>query len=163
MAKRNDACDGDRRGARQLAAWIDQHLGLLRGLADLRELGPDAEEAVAAVLEVRELKTTVLSWQLWEALAALRARPGGGAHGGNPLQQDRPRSTGAVGEHTDRPRPGGVGRLDPTIHRHGVARAPESGSQERALRRSQRRRMARPCGVGVPGCRLAGSSKGTAL
>jgi hypothetical protein len=68
MAKRNDDRDGNRRAAQQLAAWIDGHLGLLRGLADLRDLGPEACEAVAVVLQVRELKTMALSWALWEAL-----------------------------------------------------------------------------------------------
>ena len=68
MAQRDNE-GADRRSARQLAAWIDQNLGLLRGLADLRDLGADAADAVGAVVEVRPLKAMALSWQLWEALA----------------------------------------------------------------------------------------------
>lgn len=68
MAQRNDD-PREPRPERQLGAWIEKNLGLLRGLSDLRELGVQAADAVAAVLEVRELKTMALSWQLWEALA----------------------------------------------------------------------------------------------
>src|SRR4051794_38499751 len=58
------------RSARQLARWIDQHLGLLRGLVELRDLGPDADDAVAAVGSVPEIVRIVAGWALWEAIAA---------------------------------------------------------------------------------------------
>lgn len=73
MAKRSGAqrpSRWDDFSAVQLADWIDGHLGLLRGLAELRELGPQAEDAVLAVLEIREVRRAHLSWQLWEALVA---------------------------------------------------------------------------------------------
>lgn len=61
---------GNELSAWKLARWIDEHLGLLRGLVELRELGKQADEAVEAVLTVRDVRRLWLSWQLWEALAA---------------------------------------------------------------------------------------------
>jgi hypothetical protein len=48
-----------------LAAWIEEHQELLRGLSALRALGPEADEAVQSVLKLRKLRTARLSWELW--------------------------------------------------------------------------------------------------
>lgn len=74
MAKSSGAASCDDRSAELLGTWIDRHLGLLRGLAELRDLGGQASSAVSAVLDVREIRRIRLSWELWTALAE-----GGGA------------------------------------------------------------------------------------
>lgn len=61
--------DGNRRSARLLARWIVDNWHLLHGLRALRDFGPEAEEAVDAVLAMGELARMRLSWRLWETLA----------------------------------------------------------------------------------------------
>lgn len=62
--------DGQERSVTLIARWVDEHLGLVNGLVALRELGPEAEPALDAVLGLRELTQARLSWELVEALCA---------------------------------------------------------------------------------------------
>ena len=55
--------------AQAIAAWVDCHRDVLTGLIALRGLGADAEEAVEAVLAVRELRVLRYSVGLFDALA----------------------------------------------------------------------------------------------
>lgn len=73
MAKGSDArtqswSDGDRRSALVLAEWISDNFHVLLGLYALRSLGSEAEDSVASVMQMRPLKATQLSWELWGAL-----------------------------------------------------------------------------------------------
>ncbi len=54
--------------ARALKRCVDEQLGLMAGLAALRNLGSSAEAAVAAVLSVHEVRCLVLSWVLFETM-----------------------------------------------------------------------------------------------
>lgn len=64
--------EGTHRGtAALLAAWLEEHQGLLRGLSALRALGPEADEAVQSVLKLRKLRTARLSWELWASLTTV--------------------------------------------------------------------------------------------
>src|SRR6266542_1918684 len=51
-----------------LANWIGRNEDLLRGLAALRALGPEAESAFEAVLDVPTIRRARLSWQLASSL-----------------------------------------------------------------------------------------------
>jgi hypothetical protein len=51
-----------------LQQWLREHDAVVGGLAGLRNLGPRAEPALDAVLNVWVVKKTQLSWQLWEYL-----------------------------------------------------------------------------------------------
>lgn len=55
--------------ARAVAAWVDEHVDLLVGLAALRGLGAEADRAVDEVLAVRELRKVSLSVDLFDLLA----------------------------------------------------------------------------------------------
>jgi len=71
QARRSAPSDqGEQRSGRLIARWVDEHLGLVSGLIALRELGPEAERALNAVLGLRELRRARLSWELVEALCA---------------------------------------------------------------------------------------------
>ncbi len=48
-----------------LAAWLEEHQDLLRGLLAIRALEPEAHEAVQAVLNVQKIRVVRLSWELW--------------------------------------------------------------------------------------------------
>lgn len=58
------------RSAVALSRWIESHLGLLSGLAALRDLGEEADLALDAVFEIREVRCTRFGWQLVDALCA---------------------------------------------------------------------------------------------
>lgn len=58
-----------RLSAQATAAWINAHKDLLRGVLALRSLGAQADDAVAAVLAVREVRVARLSHELFERLA----------------------------------------------------------------------------------------------
>jgi len=59
---------GERQSATLIACWVDEHL--IGELIALRELGPDAERALDAVLGLPEVLRARLSWELVEALCA---------------------------------------------------------------------------------------------
>lgn len=48
-----------------LAAWLEEHQELLRGLAAIRAFGRDADDAVQAVLNLRKIQVARASWELW--------------------------------------------------------------------------------------------------
>lgn len=52
-----------------LAAWLEEHQELLRGLVAIRALGPEAGEAVHSVLKLRKVRTAQLSWELWASFS----------------------------------------------------------------------------------------------
>jgi len=55
--------------ASTLGTWVEDHETLLEGVAALRGLGEEADDAVLTVLTVPTLRTMRLGWELWEALA----------------------------------------------------------------------------------------------
>ncbi len=57
--------------AARLSNWVDSHMGILRGLCELRAMGPRAEGAVIAVLDVPEVAVIRSSWLLWQRLSRL--------------------------------------------------------------------------------------------
>ena len=61
-----------RRSAGVLSDWIADNTELLLGVYALRGLGEQAAEALDAVMKVRQLNHTRLSWELWETLANSR-------------------------------------------------------------------------------------------
>jgi hypothetical protein len=60
--------------AQNLAQWMIEHEGLVVGLAALRDLGDEADAAVAAILELRPLLRARLSWELWERIVLASGR-----------------------------------------------------------------------------------------
>lgn len=48
-----------------LAAWVEEHQELLRGLIAVRALEPEAHAAVQAILNVPKIRVVRLSWELW--------------------------------------------------------------------------------------------------
>lgn len=48
-----------------LAAWLEEHQDLLRGLIAVRALEPETDTAVQAVLNLRKVRVVRLSWELW--------------------------------------------------------------------------------------------------
>ena len=59
------AADSHRATAALLAACLEAHQELLRGLSALRALEPEADEAVQAILTLRGVRVVCLSWELW--------------------------------------------------------------------------------------------------
>lgn len=72
MANHNSARSRSRsdpttlRFPQELRGWLIQHDEMLRGLHALRRLG--ADEAVAAIEALQEVRKVRLSWELWEML-----------------------------------------------------------------------------------------------
>jgi hypothetical protein len=54
--------------AAQIGTWIMDNLELLAGLRSLRALGECAENAVAEVEAVKEIRRVRLGWELWDAM-----------------------------------------------------------------------------------------------
>ena len=58
--------------ANAVLAWVDAHADLLDGLVALRALGAQADDAIEAVLAVREIRVLRGSVDLFEVLAGGR-------------------------------------------------------------------------------------------
>ncbi len=67
---RGGAEDMHRGTAALLAAWLEEHQDLLRGLIALEALGADAQDAVLAVRELPMVQVVRLSWELWASFTA---------------------------------------------------------------------------------------------
>jgi hypothetical protein len=52
----------------EVAQWVEANNDLIEALLTLRELGPDAAEAVAAATAMRSVVRLRVSMELWEAL-----------------------------------------------------------------------------------------------